>query len=177
MALTARRVQTEIGELLVAAGPSGICRISFPVGMTGHWFPWFDRYFSAVPKTGDHPLIRTFETQLEEYLSSRRKTFELAIDLRGTDFQLTVWKRLVAIPYGTTITYGEVARELGIPGGSRAIGNASGRNPLPIVVPCHRVIGSTGQLVGFGGGIGLKEKLLELEGARIRFSSLPGLSS
>jgi O-6-methylguanine DNA methyltransferase len=115
-----------------------------------------------------------FETQLEEYCVGRRKHFDLALDLRGTPFHLTVWQRLRRIPYGSTVTYGELAVELGRKGGSRAIGGAAGANPVPIVVPCHRVVGTSGSLVGFAGGIEKKEKLLELEGVRIPFGSARG---
>ena len=82
-----------------------------------------------------------------------------------------MWNRLLRIPYGATVAYGELADEVGIPGGSRAIGGATGSNPIPIVIPCHRVVGTTGNLVGFGGGIELKERLLELEGVRIPFGN------
>jgi methylated-DNA-[protein]-cysteine S-methyltransferase len=82
---------------------------------------------------------------------------------------MRIWQRLREIPYGATVAYGDLAKEVGIPGGSRAIGGATGANPVPIVVPCHRVVGASGKLVGFGGGIELKERLLELEGARIPF--------
>lgn len=169
MELVSKRLQTEIGELLIAAGPQGICRISFPVDLTGKWFLWFDRYFGCLPKPGNHPLIQEAEYQLHEYLASNRAHFELSIDLKGTDFQIRAWQRFLAIPFGTTMSYGEIAREMGIRNGSRAIGRASASNPIPIIVPCHRIVGSAGGLVGFGGGLELKERLLELEGNRMRF--------
>jgi O-6-methylguanine DNA methyltransferase len=169
MKLIYRRVQTRVGELLVAVGESGVCRISFPVELMGKWYPWFDRYFAQIPKAGQHALIDEVERQIEAYLSGTSKSFDLPFDLRGTEFQLSVWNRLLDIPYGSTVTYGELAKEIGIPGGSRAIGGATGANPLPLLVPCHRVVGLGGNLVGFGGGIALKERLLELEGARIPF--------
>lgn len=173
MELVSRRIQTSVGELFVAATSEGICRISFPVELSGKWFPWFDRFFSTVPKAGDHLFIQSLYDQLEQYLAKERTRFELPLDLRGTDFQKRVWDRLMEIPYGATVAYGELAREIGIPGGSRAIGGATGSNPVPIVVPCHRVVGTSGNLVGFGGGIELKERLLELEGARIPFGNQP----
>jgi len=171
MELVSKRLQTEIGELLVAARPSGLCRISFPVGLSGNWYPWFDRYFSQLPKSGFHPLIQEVEYQLHEYLAGNRIRFNVPLDLYGTDFQIRVWNRLLKIPYGMTVTYGEIAREMGIRKGSRAVGGATSNNPIPILVPCHRVVGSAGGLVGFGGGLELKERLLELEGNRIRFSA------
>jgi methylated-DNA-[protein]-cysteine S-methyltransferase len=171
MDLVSLRIQTSVGELLVAASSKGLCRISFPVELTGKWFPWFDRFFSTLPKTGNHPLIQSFDKQIRQYLAKERTEFEIPLDLRGTEFQKQIWERLLKIPYGATVTYGELAREMGIPGGSRAIGGATGANPVPIVVPCHRVVGTTGNLVGFGGGIDLKERLLELEGSRIPFGN------
>jgi O-6-methylguanine DNA methyltransferase len=169
MELVSKRLKTEIGELLVAAGPKGICRISFPAGLSGKWYPWFDRYFSKVPRRGNHPIIQELEYQIREYLVKNRRSFDLPIDLRGTEFQIRVWKRLLEIPYGSISTYGEIAKEMGLRGGGRAVGNASAANPIPIVIPCHRLVGHSGHLVGFGGGLELKEYLLELEGNRIRF--------
>jgi len=169
MTLVFRRLQTGIGELLVAAHDRGVCRIAFPAELAGRWFPWFDRYYSLVPRAGDHPWLRTFERQLREYLARRRREFTIPLDLRGTPFQMQVWHRLLKIPYGSTLSYGEVARELGRPRAPRAVGAASAGNPMAIVVPCHRLTGSTGHLVGFAGGLALKEKLLCIEGARIPF--------
>lgn len=172
MLLTSRLLHTELGELLTAASETGICRISFPVEFSGGWFPWFDRFFSAVPKLGEHPWLVRLESELAGYFSGRVREFSLPLDLRGTEFQQKVWRRLLAIPYGGTVTYGELAREFGLKGGSRAIGSAVGSNPVPILVPCHRVVGSTGQLVGFAGGLDVKERLLEIEGSRMPFGSL-----
>jgi methylated-DNA-[protein]-cysteine S-methyltransferase len=104
-------------------------------------------------------------TQLREYFAGTRRRFELALAPRGTPFQLSVWQLLRAIPYGQTVTYGEIARRLGRPEAARAVGLANGANPLPIVVPCHRVIGADGALTGFGGGLPIKRALLHLEGA------------
>ncbi len=111
---------------------------------------------------------RPFEaviTQLTEYFEGRRRAFDLPLARAGTDFQLRVWRALAAIPYGTTISYGELARRIGNPRASRAVGLANGANPLPIIVPCHRVIGTNGSLAGFGGGVPIKRALLALEGA------------
>jgi methylated-DNA-[protein]-cysteine S-methyltransferase len=103
--------------------------------------------------------------ELEEYFEGQRQEFDLPLDPRGTDFQRRVWQRLRSIAYGETTTYGALARELGDPGASRAVGLANGSNPLPIVIPCHRVIGADGSLTGFGGGLPVKQALLELERA------------
>ena len=101
--------------------------------------------------------------QLAEYFAGERRAFELPLALEGTDFQRSVWEQLRAIPYGETITYGELARRVGRPGSVRAVAAAVGRTPVPIVVPCHRVIGADGSLTGYGGGLERKAALLELE--------------
>jgi len=116
----------------------------------------------------DDNLLSKTVSQLNEYFSGSRKNFSIAIHPQGTDFQRKVWDILQGIPFGETISYGEVASRLGQPTASRAVGAANNANPLPIIVPCHRVIGADGSMVGFGGGIGIKVKLLELE---YRFNS------
>jgi methylated-DNA-[protein]-cysteine S-methyltransferase len=103
--------------------------------------------------------------QLDEYFARKRRTFELRFEPRGSEFERQIWRRLYQIPYGSTISYGAIAAEVGLVNGARAVGRANGANPIPIVIPCHRVIGSDGDLVGFGGGLPLKRSLLELEGA------------
>ena len=112
----------------------------------------------------NHPVLLETERQLKEYFRGKRKTFSLKLELIGTKFQKDVWQMLVAIPFGETRSYGELARQLGNPRATRAVGAANGRNPIPIVVPCHRVIGASGKLTGFGGGLNIKAHLLELEG-------------
>ncbi len=111
-----------------------------------------------------HGGNRDAVAQLFEYFSGSRRQFDLPLDLRGTAFQLAVWEKLLGVPYGETISYGELALEIGKPTAARAVGAAVGANPIPIIVPCHRVIGKTGELVGFGGGLDLKRRLLALEG-------------
>jgi methylated-DNA-[protein]-cysteine S-methyltransferase len=103
--------------------------------------------------------------QLEEYFAGKRREFNFPLDLRGTDFQLACWRALLAIPYGETRSYADIARAAGKPNAFRAVGMANNRNPVAIVVPCHRVIASDGGLCGYGGGLEVKRKLLELEGA------------
>ena len=109
--------------------------------------------------------MRRYSGELEEYFSGQRRQFTFSIDLRGTDFQLACWRALLAIPYGETRSYADIARAVGKPTAFRAVGMANNRNPLAIVVPCHRVIASDGTLCGYGGGLDVKRKLLELEGA------------
>ncbi len=115
-----------------------------------------------------HPVrCEEVTRQLSEYLAGRRRSFSLSVDPGGTDFQRRVWAAVGEIPYGRTSTYGAVAERLGDPKTVRAVGRANGANPIPIVIPCHRVVGADGNLVGYGGGLPLKSALLELEGARL----------
>jgi methylated-DNA-[protein]-cysteine S-methyltransferase len=109
--------------------------------------------------------MRKYRVELEEYFAGERRQFDFPLDLQGTDFQLACWRALVAIPYGETRTYGDQARAIRKPNAFRAVGMANNRNPIAIVVPCHRVIASDGTLCGYGGGLDVKRKLLELEGA------------
>ena len=123
----------------------------------------------------DHPVLLETERQLRDYFDGRRKAFDLPLDFNGTEFQRRVWAALLTIPYGETRTYGEVARQIGRPDAVRAVGAANGKNPISIVAPCHRVIGSTGKLTGFAGGLETKAFLLALEGpqAELSMSAVP----
>jgi methylated-DNA-[protein]-cysteine S-methyltransferase len=109
--------------------------------------------------------MRRYVKELEEYFAGRRREFSFPLDLRGTDFQVACWRALLAIPYGETRSYADIARAVGKPSAFRAVGMANNRNPIAIVVPCHRVIASDGTLCGYGGGLAVKRRLLELEGA------------
>lgn len=109
------------------------------------------------------PVLREAATQLEEYFRGERQDFDLPVAATGTEFQQRVWALLRTIPYGRTWSYGRLAAALGQPGASRAVGLANGRNPVSIVVPCHRVVGSTGSITGYGGGVARKQQLLDLE--------------
>ena len=122
---------------------------------------------SARVLPDDDPNEKALQ-QIHEYLRGERRTFDLPLDLRGTAFQVAVWNALRKIPYGETRSYGEVATAVGRPKATRAVGQANGANPIPIIIPCHRVIGTTGGLVGFGGGLPLKERLLVLEQGGLR---------
>jgi len=110
------------------------------------------------------PLIKKARQQLEEYFAGTRKDFELPLKPSGTDFQMKVWEALTRIPYGETRSYKEIGEQIGCPKASRAVGYANNRNPISIIIPCHRVIGANGKLIGYGGGIDIKEELLALEG-------------
>jgi methylated-DNA-[protein]-cysteine S-methyltransferase len=147
-----------VGPLLLAADADGLRLVEFanPRHRTMPEADWRD---------GDSALLCETRRQLGEYFSGVRRAFDLPLAPRGTDFQRTVWRALTCIPYGETISYGTLAHRIGLPSAMRAVGAANGRNPLPIVVPCHRVIGSDGSLTGFGGGLATKQFLLRLEGA------------
>jgi methylated-DNA-[protein]-cysteine S-methyltransferase len=148
-------MQTPIGRLLLAGKDAGLEFIGFPEGK-----------MAKPPQAGwqadAEPFVEVMH-QLDAYFAGRLQTFRLKLALTGTPFQLSVWKALQGIPYGTTISYGELASRIGRPRAVRAVGGANGRNPIPIVIPCHRVIGGDGQLTGFGGGLPIKRALLELE--------------
>jgi methylated-DNA-[protein]-cysteine S-methyltransferase len=133
---------------------------------------WFDGQrhqpdTSTWPVATDHPVLQLAKAQLSEYFAGQRTTFELPLALdRGTDFQQTVWRALLSVPSGATVTYGELSQRVGKPAAVRAVGGAVGRNPLSIVVPCHRVLGANGALTGYAGGLERKTALLHLEGTR-----------
>jgi methylated-DNA-[protein]-cysteine S-methyltransferase len=125
---------------------------------------------------GIHPIATEVVRQLRAYFAGQLRHFDLLLDLRGTDFQRRVWRELERIPYGETRSYRQIAEAIGAPRAVRAVGAANGANPIPIVVPCHRVIGANGKLVGYGGGLPLKKRLLQLEGALalpLQFSPAP----
>jgi len=114
-------------------------------------------------KRHSHPVLIEAERQLGEYFDGKRRSFSVPLDMRGTSFQKSVWEALLAIPFGETRSYRDLAKKLGNPRATRAVGAANGRNPISIIVPCHRVIGSNGNLTGFAGGLETKARLLELE--------------
>ncbi|MFS2223257.1 methylated-DNA--[protein]-cysteine S-methyltransferase [Pantoea sp. B65] len=116
-----------------------------------------------LTENNQHPLLLETERQLNDYFAGRRQRFDLPLDFVGTEFQKKVWAALVAIPFGETRSYGEIARQIGHPQAVRAVGAANGRNPLSIVAPCHRVIGANGKLTGFAGGLAIKAFLLNIE--------------
>ena len=148
-------LDTPIGELLLAGENNALSMIGFPKGSMRRE-PEPDWIFN------EQPLANACQ-QLREYFDGERRVFDLPLKLSGTEFQKSVLEALLDIPYGETTSYGEIARRIGRPKAVRAVGAANGRNPIPIVVPCHRVIGSTGDLTGFGGGLDTKEALLRLE--------------
>src|SRR5688500_8140087 len=153
------RYESALGPMLLAASDRGLA---------GVWFEG-QRHMpdaSGWPADPGHPVLQQAITQLDEYFTGRRSTFEVALDLdRGTPFQQSVWQALLAIPCGERISYGTLSQRIGRPAAVRAVGAAVGRNPVSIVVPCHRVLGADGSLTGYAGGLQRKDALLRLEGA------------
>ncbi len=121
----------------------------------------------------EHPILMTAEIQLKEYFMGQRTSFDIPLEPEGTEFQKRVWQELSKIPYGQTISYGEQARRLGRPKAARAVGAANGKNPIGIIVPCHRVLGASGALTGFAGGIETKKQLLAIEDIKVQNYSRP----
>lgn len=152
-------------RLILAASKMGLCRLMLPRESSLHSLKaWVDKYFPQADVVYDQLRLAPYINQLDEYFKGKRQTFDLALDLKGTDFQKSVWKALLNIPYGTVKSYSEIAREIGLPNAARAVGSANGANPVPIVVPCHRVIAKNGTLGGYSGGLDIKRKLLNIEG-------------
>ena len=153
--------ESPIGPLLLAGNGEGLKRIEFPQGGKGGR--------RAEPEPGwqkSSRELRAISQQLKEYFAGERTWFDLKLAPEGTEFQRQVWKALRGIPYGKTISYGELAGKIDNPKAVRAVGGANGKNPIPIVIPCHRVIGADGSLTGFGGGLDTKVALLALESGR-----------
>jgi methylated-DNA-[protein]-cysteine S-methyltransferase len=148
-------MKSPVGKLLVAGNNKSLHLISFPKGNK--------RSFPEDQWVEDHEPLQEVLRQLEAYFAGKLKTFSVNIFLNVTPFQKKVLTALRRVPYGNTISYGELAKTIGNPKASRAVGQANARNPIPIVIPCHRVIGSSGKLTGFGGGISVKQTLLDLE--------------
>lgn len=151
--LNTRTIDSPIGELVLVANEEGLCEIQFPS----------DDRDAAQEGDPTHPTLQLAHEQLDEYFAGQRRHFDLELAPAGTEFQHEVWATLDEIPFGETTSYGEQAESIGRPGAARAVGSANGRNPLPIVRPCHRVVGSNGALTGFAGGLDIKTFLLHHE--------------
>lgn len=148
------QIDSPIGVLTIVASDVGLRKIL--------WEDQVDDAGDAVLDDG-HPVIVAATEQLDEYFRGDRETFDLPLDLIGTDFQKQAWLALASVPYGETTSYGEQAERIGRKGAFRAVGAANGKNPVPIVLPCHRIVGANGDLTGFAGGLGIKQQLLALE--------------
>ena len=174
------KLPSPVGPLFLAASDRGLVALEFESRLPGQLTirPNPRALRSENERTAheraENPRVRLAESprrmrpyveELNEYFAGKRRRFSFPLDLRGTEFQLACWRALLAIPYGETRTYADIARAVGKPRAFRAVGMANNRNPVAIVVPCHRVIASDGTLCGYGGGLDVKRKLLELEGA------------
>jgi methylated-DNA-[protein]-cysteine S-methyltransferase len=157
MSLAFKTIESPVGELKLVASDKGLVAILWENDS-----PRRVRLTELVANE-KHPVLIETERQLDEYFAGKRKAFSVALDMRGTRFQQDVWAALLAIPFGETRSYGQLAKQLGNPRASRAVGAANGKNPVSIIVPCHRVIGSSGKLTGFAGGLDTKAHLLNLE--------------
>jgi methylated-DNA-[protein]-cysteine S-methyltransferase len=157
MSLAYKMIKSPVGQLKLVASEQGLVAILWENDN-----PTRTRLRELVADDR-HPVLVETERQLKEYSAGKRKTFSVGLDMRGTRFQKDVWEKLLAIPFGETRSYGQLAKQLGNPRATRAVGAANGKNPLSIIVPCHRVIGSSGKLTGFAGGLQTKAKLLSLE--------------
>lgn len=165
MSVFYRHIDSPVGPLLIAGDDIGVQLIEFHTPR--HPFARGEEW-----REGDNDVLQRLRVQLEEYFRGRRRSFDLPLSPQGTEFQRQVWWELANIPFGDTISYAQLALRIGRPTATRAVGAANGRNPIPIVLPCHRVIGADGSLTGFGGGLPTKQFLLQLEGALPRDADL-----
>lgn len=157
MSLVYKTIDSPVGKLKLVASDKGLVAILWQNDKPSRV------RLDELIKDDEHRILLDTERQLGEYFAGKRKTFSVALDMRGTSFQKHVWEALLAIPFGETRSYGQLAKQLGNSKAMRAVGAANGRNPISIIVPCHRVIGSSGKLTGFAGGLETKAHLLSLE--------------
>ncbi len=157
-----KTIASPIGQLRLISGDKGLCAILFKDGQNTRL-----SFEGTLEKDDGHVILVKAEKQLNEYFAKKRKAFDVKLDLRGTIFQQMAWKQLQQIPYGTTISYSEQAKRVGDIKKARAVGMANGRNPIPIIVPCHRVIGESGKLTGYAGGLDIKQYLLAHENVAV----------
>ncbi|ADV81298.1 methylated-DNA--[protein]-cysteine S-methyltransferase [Terriglobus saanensis] len=157
MSLVHKKIESPIGKLELVASEKGLVAILWENDRPGRV------RLSVSVEEEQHPVLVETERQLGEYFAGKRKCFSIPLDMQGTRFQKDVWEALLAIPFGETRSYAQLANKLGNPRATRAVGAANGRNPVSILVPCHRVIGSSGKLTGFAGGLETKAYLLNLE--------------
>lgn len=162
------RVETSFGTLLCAATDAGVCLLALDAetGMAA-LDAWVARHAPGAELVEDPAFLADAAAQLREYGAGIRREFDLTLDPRGSEFDRAVWAGLLEIPFGTTLSYGELAERVGRPGGAQAVGGAAGRNPLPVLIPCHRLLARDG-LGGFSGGLEAKRRLLGLEGIAVQ---------
>lgn len=157
-------MESPIGKILVGATDKGLCKLDFGFKGEEEFLLWIDKKFCGYHIVRDDNYMEKYILQLSEYFRGKRREFDLSLDLLGTEFQVKVWKQLMNVKYGTTATYKDIAIMINSPKAVRAVGGANNKNPIPIILPCHRIIGSNGSLVGYGGGLDIKRTLLKLEG-------------
>ena len=158
-------VHSPVGTFHAALSSAGLCCLAFPGDPLDACERWVRRWIRSARRSDDRVGLDWVSTQLTAYFEGQIREFSVPLDLRGTPFQLQVWNSLRTIPYGETRSYAQVAMAISRPRAVRAVGAANGQNPIPILVPCHRVVGSNGALVGYGGGLDTKRFLLDLERA------------
>ncbi len=162
-----QRLETSVGEMLAGATERGVCLLEFADrGGLERIRKRIRKRYGLEMSERDSRFIEQLLGELAEYFEGQRREFTVPLDIKGTPFQMSVWQQLLRIPYGETRSYGDIAREIGKPGGSQAVGRANGDNCIAIVVPCHRVIEANGNLRGYGGGLERKKYLLDLEAGR-----------
>jgi O-6-methylguanine DNA methyltransferase len=159
------RFDSPIGELILASTEKGLAYLGLPRANGRGFAGWHRRHAQEEEVADGQERNQCAMAQVKEFLEGKRQTFDLELDLRATPFQLSVYQILDEIPYGEAISYAEVARRLGRPSAVRAVGSANGSNPMPLIVPCHRVVAADGQLHGYAGGVDLKARLLAMESA------------
>ncbi|MBE0619421.1 MAG: methylated-DNA--[protein]-cysteine S-methyltransferase [Burkholderiales bacterium] len=145
------------GQMLLVADDAGLCGVYF------RGQKYYPQVESPLRRDAQHPMLRQTQRELSEYFAGERKCFEVALAPEGTPFQRSVWKAISTVGFGQTISYSELARRAGCPGSARAAGAATGRNPIGVIVPCHRIVGADGSLTGYAGGLPIKRALLALE--------------
>lgn len=158
-------VSTSVGVFGVAFSPLGLGRMTYPIETISLCRDWLQRWLPDTPAIHESPRLDELAAQLNAYFDGTLRTFSIPLDLRGTPFQREVWRTLQTIGYGHVWTYTQLANVIGRPQAARAVGSANALNPIPILVPCHRLVGSSGTLTGYAGGVSLKQRLLQLEGA------------
>ena len=160
------RFETPLGEMLAASTARGLAYLQLPRASGRGFTGWLRRFAPDATHQEAFAPNRSSIRQILEYLEGKRERFDLSLDLRGTEFELAVYRELQRIPYGRTMTYAEVARAVGRPKAFRAVGNANAANPLSLVIPCHRVVAAGGKIGGYGGGTSMKKRLLMMERER-----------
>jgi len=166
--LATTELSSPIGRIRIAATTSGLVRIDLATGSSTGFHGWLRQHLADAEPVGSLAVLEQGKAELAEYFNGRLREFKVAFDLRGTPFQVSVWNALCEIPFGETRSYADIARRVGRRRAFRAVGLANGANPLPIVVPCHRVINADGKLGGYGGGLETKRRLLAFEQTQAR---------